>query len=428
VGAWFEELRACGVDPDIVSLKEGVPAASLLAVERAEITRRLLDGEKLLNESSTAEARAVLWTRHMEAEAEKERADWRRIAEIAREVLGGPIPPGNMPTVAVPPRSLADHQEILALARTPEEPRQPGDDNWLSRDTRLRLFRGRARDDFWTAVRGAWGGLRGRAGNSFDFQLEARIETAIGEPWANDDVMNRYVTLIPWSLVAVAPWAAMAARAGMAIDGPDFVDWVTDDPSVREALHVLLVEAGGRMGPLDVMDIRNRDRMRPSVMLATMTAAHCGFDLPESMHYEAKALLLELARDRQLTDALAAMLLKLDPKADDSAFGPNLAAEIDASLSLPAGTARSVFEALLKHPRGSYFGKLEDVVTRAQQALPTVPAPDYSTWTWDLAPTMQAITANFLAVDLLPPPTHWEAADYIKETRSLWQVWERWKD
>jgi hypothetical protein len=428
VGAWIAELLNEGLEPGIVSLRERLPAGSLRAVERAEITRRLLSGESLLNESATAEATAVPLERELAAKAERERADWRRLAEIAREALGGPIPPGDLPTVPVPPSSLAAHYEVVALAAEPEEPRQQGDDNWLSKSTRVRLARGDARERLWPAVRGAWGHLRGRTRDSFEFQLRARVEATIGEPWASDDLMNRYLTLVPWSMTAVMPWAAMAARAGMAIDRPEFIAWVSDDPSVRDALHVLLVEAGDRLGPLDIMDVRNRDSMRPSVMLAAMTAAHCGFELPASMQREAKALLLELARDRQLTGALAEMLSTLDPKAGDAAYGPNLAADIDESLQLPAGTAHRVLKALIEHPRGGRFSRLEDVVTRAEQTFPTVPTPDYSTWTWDLAPVMQAITANFIAVGLLPPPTGWEAEQYVEETRSLWTVWERWAE
>lgn len=428
VGAWLEELQASDYEPDIIPLKSGVSAASLLAVERAEITRRLLDGAELLNESATAEARAVLLKRQLAARAARERDDWRRIAEIAREALGGPLPPGHLPVVAVPPASFAAHHEVVALSCQPEVPRQPGDDTWMSHSTHLRLARGRAREELWPAVRGAWGHLRGMTRESFEFQLRARVEGVLGEPWSSTEVMNQYLTLVPWGMIAVAPWAALAARAGMAIDGPEFITWVSDDPSVQEALQVLLVEGGDRFGPLDVMDDRRRDGIRPSVLLAVLTAAQCGFELPESMHHEARRLLLDLARDRQLTPAMANMLTELDPRAADSAYGPDLAAEIDAQLQLQAGTAKRVMAAMLGNSRGWHFGKLEDAVTRAEQSLPTVLAPDYRQWHYDLAPIIQSISANFVAVGLLPAPCVDEGAEaFLAETQALWTVWDRWR-
>lgn len=427
VGTWLRELNEHGVLPDIVPLQESVPAASLAAVERAEITRRLLNGDELLNEQGTAEARAVLWERRVAAEAEQERADWMRMAEIAREALGGPLSPGDLPLLSTPAEALVAHRAVLALAATPELPRRPGDDNWMSKATHLMIARGRAKDELWNRIRGAWGHLRGRAGKSFDFHLEAAVTSAVGEPWSDDADIDRYITLIPWGMIAVAPWASIAARGGMRIDSPEFIDWVSDDAEVRDALELLLIEAGDRLGRLDVLDEHDRE-VRPSMMLAVMTAAHCGIELPDSMKTEARRLLLSLARDKQLTEPMARLLAALDPKAMDSAYGPNLAAEIDARLAVAPGTARRVLVALLEDPRSGHLGKLSDIVTRAEKAIPTVPAPDYHTWTWDIGPMVQAATANFVAAGLMPAPRGLTEESFLEETHSLWAVWRRWTE
>lgn len=426
VASWLADLAQGGVQPQIVPVRESVPAADLLTVEREEITARLLAGEDLLNEAIAASARQVLFEREEDRRREAVRVAWEHVANQVRALVGGPMSPGDLSPIPLDPRSMHAYSEVLRIQHEPEVERLPGDDHHISARRRVRIAQGEAGDILWGWTRGAWGRLRGMARNEFDDILEARICAATNGPWADPEDLPRYLALVPWGMVAVSPWAALAERAGMDASGKDFIEWVSDDPAVREGLHLLLVRAGARMGPLSRLDDFHRDQ-RPSVALVAMAAAHGrSFDLPELIRPEIVEALRCMARDRELTEPMADLLCDLDPKALDRTFGPDIAADIDSRLGLPPGTARDVLATLLADRRAGVLGKLEDVVDRAGKKMPTVTAPNYSQWRGNSVPATQSVIASLIKAGLMGAPEHHAEESFMAEVRALWTAKPEW--
>jgi hypothetical protein len=158
-----------------------------------------------------------------------------------------------------------------------------------------------------------------------------------------------------------------------------------------------------------------------------MAAAHCGFELPQLLHRDAARALGEIAKDRQLTAPMADLLDRLDPKSLDVAFGPDIARDLDRQLDLQHGTALRVLSALLKDPRTGHLGRLDDVVTRASNALPTVPAPDYWRWNGDEVPILVGIVGRLVEIGEMPPPRDQGKSEFLDEVRSLWRVDDRFE-
>lgn len=386
VGEWISELRQAGLAPHPVALRQGIPVLDLLAVEKEEITRRIVAGDHLLNSAVTAAGRAVLTQRAEGARTAHERQTWRDIADRVRITVGGPMPPDDLPSIPISPQAMRAYQETLHLAAGSDEEQAPGDDNHLSKDARLRLARATAGDELWSAAGGAWIKLTSMARRDLSERLEACVSVAADRMWASWEDLSRYLALVPWALVAVTPWAGLAQRAGIE-SAEEFADWVSDDPSTREALAFLAAHGGNVFGGLKAPAGGYRSPA-PAIVLSVTAAAHYGFDLPELLHQEAARMLGEMAKDRQLTAPMADLLNTLDPKALDTAFGPDVVRDLDRRLDLPQGTSLRVLEALLQDRRATPLGKLEDVVTRAGSALPTVPAPDYWRWTGDEVPIL----------------------------------------
>jgi hypothetical protein len=261
-------------------------------------------------------------------------------------------------------------------------------------------------------------------GKPFDNVLAARVGSVFSERWIDLQDAPQYLALLPWGIMAVGPWAALAERAGMDISGSAFIDWVSDDPTVREALTILLVRSGGRMGPLSTLD-RYDTAWRPSTGLVAMTAAHHpGFDLPQELHVEMGMFLELMLRDRQLTPAMADLLLKLDPRALDNLLGQEITAGIDARLGLPPGSSRDVLAATLERLEGSRRPQLEGLVrvlNRAKGVFPTVDAPDFRHWAGDTVPMFQAITGSLMTSGVLAAtPDGKTPAEHVSNVRALW--------
>lgn len=420
VKAWVDDLAADGLTPQILPIKECVPEADLRDLERAEIARRLIAGESLLNESATAPARKHIERRREQERIERERAAWEHVANQVRTVVGGPLAPGDVPPIPLNRQSLEAYD---ALIRTEDEPDLEviSDPNLhLTKSTRLHLARGGASDVLWQSVQPMWGRLRGMVQQHFDDVLAGRVGTVFEGRWRDLRDAARYLALLPWGIMAVGPWAALAERAGMDTAGSAFIDWVSDDITVREALHVLLVRSGGRMGPLSALD--NVDNFsRPSTGLVAMTAAHHpGFDLPQVLNLEMRRFLESMLRDGQLTPAMADLLLKLDPHALDNILGPDITAAIDVQLGLPSGTSRNVLTTLLEGPGRWHLGNLDRIVARAAGALPTVEAPDFSGWVGNTVPMLHAITGALMAAGTLTAPAGKTPAECVSEVRALW--------
>ncbi|MGW7597181.1 hypothetical protein [Streptomyces antimycoticus] len=426
VGEWISELQQAGLAPKSVALREGIPVLDLLVAEKEEITRRIAAGEELLNSTVTAAGREIRKRRAEEARIANERQTWRDVAERVRMAVGGVMPPGELPLIPIGPRAMRAFQETLLIAAEAETERTPGDDNHLSKATRLQLARGTASDELWSATGGAWTRLTSMARDRLSCRLEACIGGAVDRAWQSWDDMSRYLALVPWALIAVTPWADLAQRAGIDSEA-EFANWASDDPTVREALAFLADHGGNVLAGLKAPEVRGQGPT-PATALSAMAAAHCDFDLPELLHRDAARLLRDAAKDRQLTAPMADLLYKLDPKALDTAFGPDVVRDLDQQLHLPQGTSLRVLSALLQDHRMGPLGVLDDVVTRAGRAMPTVPAPDYWRWTGDEVPILIGIVGRLVEVAAMPPPRGLEKGQYLDEVRSLWQMDSRFEN
>jgi hypothetical protein len=102
VTAWLAELRAARLAPSIIRIREGVPVDDLLVAEAEEITRVIAAGGTLLNEQVTALGRKLLSERHAAERKATEHAAWAEVASAALAILGGPLPPGDLPLIEIP--------------------------------------------------------------------------------------------------------------------------------------------------------------------------------------------------------------------------------------------------------------------------------------------------------------------------------------
>lgn len=418
VKVWVDELAAQGLAPRIEPIVDGIPRAELRDQERAEIARRLIAGEPLLNEAATASARRHVEKHRQLEQAERERAAWEFAANKVRSVVGGPLPPGEVPPIRVS-RELEEAYRVLQVAAAELE-RQSDPD--LTEHARLCSASTKVERALWSAVQPMWGHLRGMSRHQFDDALGLLVGTVFGSRWQDLRDAGHYLALLPWGMLAVGPWIALAERAGMESSGTKFITWATDDAAVREALEILMVDSGRRMGLLSALDSLETDS-RPSTGLLTMTAAHHpGFDIPEELHPEVRLFLTSMVQYGQLTPAMADLLLGLNPGALDDLLGPDIASEIDAQLGLPPGTSLNVLTSLLEGRRRPHLGNLKRIVSRAAGAFPTVKTPDYATWTGDTVPIFQAITATLVAAGLLEAPARTSAAEFVSEVQALWTI------
>jgi hypothetical protein len=417
IRTWVDALAAGGLMPRIEPITENVPMDDLWDLERAEITRRLIAGERLLNESATAPARRHIERQREQDRIERERAAWEHVAAQVRSIVGGPLAPGHLPPIPLGHHSTEAYHALMRMEDGPDLEVCLDVNQHLPKQTRILLARAGAAKALWSSVQQLWGPLRGKAGPSFDDVLAGRVSAVFDQRWMDLQDAHRYLALLPWGIMAVGPWAALAERAGMDASGSAFIDWVTDDATVREALTILLIRSGGRMGPLSALD-RYDGNWRLSTGLVAMTAAHHpGFDLSQELHREMRWFLEWMLRSGQLTQGMADLLLKMDPGALNQLLGPDIASGIDARLGLRPGTSKDVLAAVLEISGEGQLDRLDRIVNRAKGALPTVQALDYRHRAGDAVPIFQAITASLIAAGVLPDTPDAEA---LSEVRALW--------
>jgi hypothetical protein len=421
IKAWVDGLVSGGLAPRIEPINENVPEGDLWDLERAEITRRLIAREPLLNESATATARRQIERKREHDRVERDRAAWEYAANQIRDVVGGPLAPGDVPPIPLDDRFMRGYEALIREEDKLKLEDGPKTMDRLMKEASCENAREKAADNLWRSVQPLWGALRGMADEQFNFVLGARVRSAVKARWADLGDASRYLALLPWGIVAVSPWAALAERAGMDISGSAFIDWVTDDADVREALTVLLVRSDGRMGPLSVLD-EGRSDLRPSSGLLAMTAAHhSGFQLPQELHSETKTFLETMLRGGQLTTPMADLLVELDPRALDNLLGPEITAGIDARLGLAPGTSRDVLAAVLEKSPRMQMESVARIVDRAKGALPTVEVTDFGQWYGNGIPMMHAIIASLTMAGVLTmTPRGKTPAELVSEVRTLW--------
>lgn len=366
VAAWIAELRESGLSPLIVALRENVPVADLLTAEGEEITRIIAAGGKLLNENGIAAGHELLYRRR---EAERI-AGWRELAHAAVAALGGPVPPGKLP--------MADNSS------------------------------GRR-----------WPDVRWLGGDIFRKSLKRQLALAAETPCIRCEDSSRFLSLVTWHMTAVHPWRHLAELGQLPADDASFIAWIGQDGEVAEALEFLASCGEGMLARLAARcELPELPGRGPGHLLGAVTAAYTG-KAPEAVQPGIAEVLGHAAEDHMLTQPMADLLIHLNPRALDSVFGRNIAAEIDADLDLPAGTSGSVLQALGERIGDIYDKKVRRAIDRSAQALPMVALPDYGGWSGPGVPAARVISASLVRVGLAEPDDM-SPEDYLAEVRALW--------
>ncbi|MFE9793523.1 hypothetical protein ACFYRL_17495 [Streptomyces goshikiensis] len=438
---WFDDLDAAGLTPGASVLVANVPEDRLLETEKSEIARLLAAGADLLNVDSNpvrqrllAEQAAQKWREEEPARQEAERirreaanAPWRESAEYARVFIGGPLAPGDIPPVPLGAEIIAS---LARLRAAESEPDDGAEDVVIRRGRPVLINRrdmllnsasmplSRAVDAHAKSV---WGRVLGNTRDEFVYALTGSITDALRSPELSAEDAQRYISLVPWALIAVGPWATLAERGGITIRSDEFVNWVSNDPAIREALRFLLLENGHcpiQFTRLDApTDARGRPvPSRPSLLLVAMAYAYQpAVDLPDAVRAETLGLLRALAKDSQVTPPMLRLLHRLDPS-----YVYDIASDIDTGTGLPEGTVQRVLSAIRSHPEFRQVGLIDQIQRRIAPDPPR-DTLDWFDWRGDHVPSKAAITASLIRDGLMPPAEGEPVSQYVAEASRLWQ-------
>jgi hypothetical protein len=434
VRAWMAELRNAGVPwPIIIAVRENVPIGQLLAAERDEITRNIVAGNALLNEQGTGEGRQVVRLRRAAEEAAAKQAAWRELADIAMDVLGGPLPPGEMLDMEIPEYSWSFTSRIRPGHREYVNSLITSDYSlWRS----LSQGQDEATRQLQEAAHRMWGRTCWEGGDRFGAHLDRNVSVIAETPCANRGQISRHLALTVWYMVAMYPWRHLAELAGVAerdtratynnrfkyppASAPDdkgFIAWAGRDAEVRKALRFL---AARREGALELIPHRLHSiyEQGPGQLLGAVAAAYSG-TAPEAVHRDIAFELGQLAKDHQLTQPMADLLMRLNPRALDSVFGRDVAAQLDRDLGLPAGTSSRVLLEFSRHVTVVNDEPIRRAIVRSAQVLPTVPLPEYRGWNAPSVMATRVISASLVRAGLAKPE-HETTGEYLASVRALW--------
>lgn len=402
VRAWLEELKEAGLKPLTVPLREGVPADDLQDVETEEITRIIGAGGTLLNEVKIGLGRDL---NHRRLAAEKT-ACWGDLARVTLNLLGGPLPPGDLPAVEIPDSAW----RYMAQVR-------PG------RDQDGIEWRRPYDDQRALHVAGRWSDLRWIGNERFCKQMDYMFSVATELPWRSRSDAARAIGLIPWLMAAVEPWWHLAAVGGLELDVAAFTAWAGRDAGTREALEFLLsIEDDGMFRLIRLADTRHNEwETGTGHLLATIAASYSGGEVEGPLRNDICESLRKFADDHELTQPMADLLMTLDPQAMDHAFGPDIAADFDRDLGLDAGTSGRVLRALVENlEQSSRVGEaVRKAADRSLQTLPVATLPDYGRWHGSNIPAARSISASLVNASLAEPDSV-TSAEYVAKVRGLW--------
>lgn len=417
VRSWIAELRNAGLRPLMVPIREDVPAGDLLVAESEEITRIVAAGGTLLNEQATALGRELLYERHDAERKASERAGWAELADLAMSVLGGPVPPGDLPEITIPDVSWRfmskvgprHHEYMRSLTRTAGK-----HELWRA----LSSEQDGAAEYLWRETRRTWGQVRGMSDDFFGPRMQRNFSRASETPCGRREDASQFLALIVWYMVAVDPWRHLAELAGLPMDDASFTRWAGQDAAVREALGFLAGRGDGMLAKLSVG--RKPWEEGPGYLLGAVSAAYSDVIPAPAIRSNVGGVLSDAARDHMLTRPMADLLVQLDPGALDSAFGNDVARDLDLSLSLPAGTTGRVLQALVERlgPHSAGVG-VRRAADRSAQTLPAVALPDYYNWSGRGVIEARAISGALVRRGLAQPD-HMSPDDYLAEVHALW--------
>jgi hypothetical protein len=422
---WIADLKTAGLVPIIEPLRKRVPVASLDAVETAEIHRRTMRREPLLNIIGTAAALKILREREAAKARRRELALWWATGARIR-AMTGPLAPGFDTPVGLSDETwnavdavATIHDAMTDADRQPPKPRHEisDPDNYVSERAELMINFGYAVDNAHRLLaEEAWTmGFDGRWGFWNDKVREC-VEAAAGNRhFADAAEAGRYLALISWYLSVIPPWRQLAYRCGIPPSGPEFHAWVTDDEDVRTALLIVekrepfvgraaddisrVADAGSEPGLLEILDVL-------TVVYSRRT--------PEPG--PVGRVLRFFARDGQLDERMAKVLLRVDPDALDRVYGPDHATRIDSEFNLPVGTAGAVVRRLSQLMRNNEG--IDRLVQRIDAELPVATLPDIKS-DWGPAPTIRAMIGGLIAAGRIKAPEA-DATEYLARVRRRW--------
>lgn len=445
VKAWIEDLAVEGRLPQIVPLREDVPAEELGAAEKEEIEAHSARGEILniaSNSLGNARRRKASAAEQKRRDAEEKamdrawrQASWRQVADQIRAATGGPISPVDIPIHDIPAAIWSAYEAYheadrylgaaeVAYTLAPggglriDESRTPNAQEVVeARRRRLavepvlqRYFR-RYCAAFAAVDTGEGYGGKGAF---------CRGEDEYKKEFADPVHMARYLSFIPWAARALDPWVIMAEEAGMDAKGEEFLKWVSDDDVTREVIN--LCRAGGvRTGVLR----QSWDRDVAAHALAVGAAHVPDFIVPDLLRALLEKTLVELTRERQATREMCLLLQSLNPEALDTVYGTDELAASDEALGLPPGTSaqvvRQVYGRDLRDP-GNRTGKL---LQRHSGDFGTAGVPGYSGWEGPHVPAYRVTAACFYRAGLLPDAQKEEGDTLMEQVTHTWKPTRR---
>jgi hypothetical protein len=425
VHAWMAEVRKAGLKPQIVAVREGVPVDDLLAAEAEEIMRVIVAGGTLLNEQVTALGRKLLDERRKAEREAADRAAWAEVADAALAVLGGPLSPGDLPLVEIPDVSWhfmstggpARVEHANSLLRSVSWREVPSEHHALQQAAAEE--QGYALEGMLCPAQYAWENARRAGGDSFDRFIERNIRTVLDARCVSREDASRFLALTAWYTVAVHPWRHLAELAQLPLDDASFTAWAGQEDGARDALAFL---AAGGDGMLERLSIREHCPQRwkePGRLLAAVAVAYSGAEPPEVIHAGLKATLGDLADDHMLTQPMADLLLRLNPRALDDIFGEDIAAVLDRDLALAEGTSGRVLRALIDRIGHVHDRKVRRVADRSAQAFPVTALPDYGGWSGPGIPVMRSVSGCLVRAGLAEPDGM-TPGEYLSYIRALW--------
>lgn len=441
VRSWIEALAVEGQLPAITPLREGVPVTKLDEAERAEIAAHSARSDLLNVASNTvgnAKRRNAAREEAKRREAEEKATDrawheasWRQVADQIRHSVGGPISPADVPIREIPGavwdvyRAYRDADRRLEANILANLSLRHGDGVMVEGEGPQAEEKRAALQQLNSARPGLESYLHAYCTafdkvDSGDYHgadgAYCRGDQAYRDEFQSPEQMARHLSLIPWAARALDPWVALAVEAGIDKKSPEFVEWISDQPAVREAIELYRVDAPGWLGtPRQAWD---RDI---AIHMLALGAAHIpGFTVPSLLERELRDRLTVLARDRQATREMCQLLQEIDPKALDVVYGEDELGAADRELGLAPGTSASVI-------RKIYGGDLRDPNDRAAKLLQrhtgefgTAALPDYSGWKGPHVPAMRVAAAGFFIAGLLRDVEQSAGNELVGEVKSTW--------
>lgn len=441
VRAWIEELAVEGGLPQIIPLREGIPADLLDAVEREEIRSHAVRRDLLnvaSNELGNTKRRKASREEEKRRRKEEEAMDrtwhqaaWRQVADQIREATGGPISPADIPVREIHASAWSAYQAYRDADRRLKEnidaglQFRPGVGVVVEGDGLHAQEKREALQQLNSARSGLEHYVRAYCG-AFSAVDDGDYRGAVGafgrgdEAYRNDfrdrAHMARYLSLIPWAARALDPWVALAREAGIDKKGPEFTAWVSDDPVVREAVDLYRMDASGWLGmPRQAWD------MDVAIQMLTLGAAHIpGFTVPHLLEGELRERLTALARDRQATREMCLLLTEINPKALDAVYGRDELAESDTALGLPPGASAKVIRQVYGVDPNDPNNRAAKLLQRHTGEFDVAAIPGYSDWKGSHIPAVRVAAATFYSAGLFPHAELPEGGELLDRVKSTW--------